>query len=282
MNKKEKIELLTSEGIFHIFAIDHRDVLTVRMEEKLGDEVTEEVVLQEKFRMIDAIGDMASSVLVDTHYFINDKNLDSRLNMNRVLIGIERNNYDISKIDDGYLTTDISIQELAENGCNLVKLFVFYHPEMEFVGKIDEVIGYVVEECKKYELPLMLEPILYQVSPEKKLSYMKKTFESLAKFDIDIYKIEFPGDIKTNTKEENLKICGEINEMLKTPWIILSSGISVDEFNAQIEIAGQAGACGYAVGRSVWNPYVCEDDLEGMKQIFSKFKKTAEQYCTSL
>lgn len=279
MNRKEKAQLLTQDGVFHIFAIDHRDVLTVKMEEKIGAMPEERVVLEEKFRLIDAVQDLTSAVLVDTHYFIQDKKLDPRLDMDHVLIGIERNNYDISKVGEGYLTTDISIRELAERGCKMVKLFVFYQPDMAFTDEIDRVIEYVTRECDACELPLMLEPVLYQSTPENRLALTKEMLTRLKKFNIDIYKIDFPGDLVRYTPEENLAICREIDALLQTPWIILSSGVTLEDFRTQLAIAGQSGACGYAVGRSVWNPYILRHDLEGMRQAFAQVRQTAEKHC---
>lgn len=279
MNKKEKIQLLTHEGVFHIFAIDHRDVLTLRMEEKIGPISDERVVLDEKLRLIDAVRDLTSAVLVDTHYFIHDKQLDPRMEMGRVLVGVERNNYDISKIGEGYLTTDISIAELAEQGCNMVKLFVFYQPDMEFTDEIDQVIGQVVEECRRCELPLMLEPILYQSTPENRLQLTRQMLSRLKKFPIDIYKIDFPGDLQRYTPEENLAICREISALLQRPWIILSSGVTLDEFKTQLELSGQGGACGYAAGRSVWGDHILDEDLTGMRQAFAQIREIAQKHC---
>lgn len=279
MNKTDKIKHLTQDGVFHIFAIDHRDVLTVKMEEKMGV-VEESAVLKEKLRLIDAVREMTSAVLVDSHYFLQDKKLDPHMDMNHIIMGIERNNYDISKIGKGYLTTDISIEELGQSGCNMVKLFVFYQPGMDFTDEIDQVIAEVVEKCNANQLPLMLEPILYQSTPENRLELTKKMLTRLKKFDIDIYKIDFPGDLERKSDQDNLAICREINDLLATPWIILSSGVTLDQFKKQLQIAGQAGACGYAVGRSVWNPYILREDLESMKQAFAEIKETAQTYCS--
>lgn len=279
MNKTDKIKHLTQDGVFHIFAIDHRDVLTVKMEEKMGV-VEESAVLKEKLRLIDAVREMTSAVLVDPHYFLQDKKLDPHMDMNHIIMGIERNNYDISKIGKDYLTTDISIEELGQSGCNMVKLFVFYQPGMDFTDEIDQVIAEVVEKCNANQLPLMLEPILYQSTPENRLELTKKMLTRLKKFDIDIYKIDFPGDLERKSDQDNLAICREINDLLATPWIILSSGVTLDQFKKQLQIAGQAGACGYAVGRSVWNPYILREDLESMKQAFAEIKETAQTYCS--
>lgn len=281
MNKNEKIERLTENGIFHIFAIDHRDVLTNVIEEKKKKSVSSAEVLEEKIRIINAVEHMSSSVLVDPFYFLDNKKLDERLDVGKVLIGIERFNYDMTKVGSGsdYLTTDISIEELANSGCNMVKLFVMYHPEKSLADEMDKVITYVQDECEKYNVPFLLEPILCECLEEDFLRLTVAMLTRLKKFNVDIYKILFPGNLQKNSYAENLEICKSIDKLLDTPWILLSSGVPDSDFKIQLEIAGNAGACGYAVGRSVWGKYICEDDLEGMKFIFKGIKNTATKYC---
>ncbi|WP_058486542.1 beta/alpha barrel domain-containing protein [Defluviitalea phaphyphila] len=280
MTKKEKIKSLTKDGIFHIFAIDHRDVFTKAMEEK-SKSTAKEDVLEEKIRLIQAVKDMTSAVLIDTFYFFDDSKLDQHLEMEKAVVGIERFDYNMTKIASGadYLTTDISIKELGENGCNMVKLFVLYNPETSLADKMDKVIEYVQDECEKFDIPFLLEPILHEYEQKDQLRLTKAMLTRLKKFNVDIYKILFPGNIKENSYEENLEICKEIDEILDTPWILLSSGVPFDEFKEQLEIAGKAGACGYAVGRSVWGKYICEEDLEGMKLRYKDVKNVADKYC---
>lgn len=279
MNRREKFNHLTQDGIFHIFAIDHRDVLTNKMAEKMGPIADDRIVLEKKLRLIEGVRDIASAILVDTHYFFKDKQLDRRMDMDRVLVGIERNNYDVSKIAEGYLSTDISIRELAQRGCNMVKLFVYYHPEMAFANEIDQVIAEAAKACGECQLPLMLEPILYHSAPENRLDLTRQMLARLKKFDIDLYKIDFPGDLDRYSPEENLAICREIGALLGKPWIILSSGVTLERFKAQLEIAGRAGACGYAAGRSIWNDFILNENLEGMKQAFSQIRAIAQAHC---
>jgi tagatose-1,6-bisphosphate aldolase len=281
MTKKEKIEVLTEDGVFHIFAIDHRDVLTNVIEEKKGRAVSKAEVLEEKIRIIQALDNMPSANLVDPFYFLDNKKLDQRLNMENLLIGVERFNYDMDKVSSGldYLTTDISIKELSNCGCNMVKLFVLYNPEKNIANEMDKVILYVQNECEKYNIPFLLEPILCDFEEKDFLRLTIDMLKRLKQFNVDIYKILFPGNLKEKSYKENLEICKSIDELLDTPWILLSSGVPDNEFKLQLEIAGKAGCCGYAVGRSVWGKYICEDNLDDMKSIFKDIKDTASKHC---
>ena len=139
-------------------------------------------------------------------------------------------------------------------------------------------------ECKKYDMPFLLEPIIYSdhlLNPEIRLSLMKEMLEQLKKVQVDIYKLEFPGDVIVYDDEKNVEICREIGNLIQTPWIVLSSGVSAEVFTKQIALSGQSGASGYAVGRSVWGEYVgtADESLEEMKRIMAGFASTADRYC---
>lgn len=98
----------------------------------------------------------------------------------------------------------------------MVKLFVYYHPHMEFRHKILEIIHQVEAECKKYDMPFLLEPIIYSehpLEPEIRLSLMKEMLEQLKKVQVDIYKLEFPGDVVVYDDEKNIEICREIGKL---------------------------------------------------------------------
>lgn len=276
MEKKEKLKKLLKNGVFHIFAIDHREVFTDRMKEQNINDKS--VVLREKLRLINELKDITSATLIDTFYFFDGKNIIDELDISDVLVGIENNNYNVEAISNNYLTKQVLIEDLAKQGCNMVKLFVYYHPEMDFSNRIDEIIEYVGSECEKYKIPFMLEPILYQEKPDN-YDLILRMLERLQKYKVDVYKLMFPGNITNLSEEENFKRCENITKMLNVPWIILSSGITNEEFKKQLEISGKAGASGYAVGRSVWNNFVSEKNLENMRKIYENIVDVANKYC---
>ena len=61
MEKKEKLKKLLKNGVFHIFAIDHREVFTDRMKEQNINDKS--VVLREKLRLINELKDITSCLL---------------------------------------------------------------------------------------------------------------------------------------------------------------------------------------------------------------------------
>lgn len=276
MEKIYKLKKLLKNGIFHIFAIDHHDVFACKM--KGVDINNKNIVLEEKLRLINEVKDLTSAVLIDTYYFFNGAKIIDEINIGEVLVGIENNNYNIETINDNYLTQKVSIKELSEAGCNMIKLFVYYHPDMKFSDDIDKIVEYVSNECEKHNIPLMLEPILYQESPDN-YDLTVRMLKRLSKYKVDVYKLVFPGNVNELSYEENLNRCKSINDLVNTVWIILSSGVTNNEFKKQLEISGKAGGSGYAVGRSVWNDYVCSDNLQDMRALYKEIVDIANKYC---
>ena len=284
-NIKEDMKRLADEkGIFHIFAIDHREVFTDALDEKLGHKANHVEVLAEKNRLMNSVSDMVSGFLIDPVYFVDEQKMKADLKGKSFMMGIENNNYDVTKIDDAYLYENISVRQMKELGCAMVKLFVFYNPYMEFRKKIYSIVEYVAKECETYEIPFLLEPIMYSdipLSTNERFSMMQETLEQLKEIPVDIYKLEFPGDVDLCSEEKNIELCKKISDQLNVPWIVLSAGVNADIFEKQIELAGRGGCSGYAVGRSVWKNYIAcsTEKMNEMNDILSRFKKSAETYC---
>ncbi|MDH4291179.1 MAG: tagatose-bisphosphate aldolase, partial [Dehalococcoidia bacterium] len=49
-----------------------------------------------------------------------------------------------------------------------------------------------------------------------------------------------------------LKLCQELNQASRLPWVLLSAGVDFDSFKKQVEIACKAGASGFLAGRALW------------------------------
>lgn len=283
--KTEKIKSMANEkGIFHIFAIDHRDVFVKCLEDNLGHAVTFEDVAYEKNRLMGAVSEVTGGYLIDPIYFVKEGRLEARLSGHPFMMGVENSNYDISCVDDAYLYSDISVRQIWKMGGSMIKLFVYYHPHREFRHKILEIIHKVEAECKKYDMPFLLEPILYSehpLNPAIRFSLMKEMLEQLKGVKVDIYKLEFPGDVMAYDDEKNMEMCREIGSLIQTPWIVLSSGVIAEVFTKQIALSGTSGACGYAVGRSVWGEYVgaADEALDEMQRTMAGFASAADRYC---
>ena len=70
-------------------------------------------------------------------------------------------------------------------------------------------------------------------------------------------KAEFPLEVGADLLEADwARACGEISSASRVPWILLSAAVDYDTYLRQVRVACQAGACGCAAGRAVWQEAV--------------------------
>lgn len=164
-----------------------------------------------------------------------------------------------------------SVEKAKRMGASAIKLLVYYHPDSSTASEIESFTKNVVEDCRKHDLVLMLEPLSYSLDETKKLSSEEKryvvveTARRLTPLGADILKAEFPLDIAESDQSLWKAACEEISSASIAPWILLSAAVDYETFVQQVVVACNAGASGIAVGRAVWKEAVVMSPDERIK-----------------
>lgn len=189
------------------------------------------------------------------------------------------------------------VEKIKKLGADAVKLLLYYRNDStnEIKEYQEGVVKFLGQECKKYDLPFILEPVGYAFkddepstdSPEyarKKPQIVMDTATEFSKevYGVDILKLEFPVNLKFvkefnrgyfdgKDREEVYSIkdaedaCHQITDISREPWVILSAGVDIAEFVYNVNIAANNGASGFLAGRAVWKDfakyYPNEDDM---------------------
>jgi tagatose-1,6-bisphosphate aldolase len=129
------------------------------------------------------------------------------------------------------------------------------------------LIKKVGKDCKKSDIAFICEPFVYQLKHQKnfKNEFPKLVIETVGKIsasDIDIVKVQFPGDVKTSSEIALKKNCEELDSVCKKPWVLLSGGTKYYEFSRQVEIASRYNASGIMVGRALWQEAFEKNSLQ--------------------
>ena len=154
------------------------------------------------------------------------------------------------------------MEKAKRMGASAIKLLVYYHPDSPTAQEIEDFTLKVAEDCQKYDLVLMLEPLSYSLDENKRLTSEEKryvvveTARRLTPLKVDVLKAEFPLDINDTDETKWMSACNEISSASITPWILLSAAVDYDTFVRQVTVACNAGASGVAVGRAVWKEAV--------------------------
>jgi tagatose 1,6-diphosphate aldolase len=244
MNLKK---LQDKQGNYTMLALDQRGSFVRAYTKTLGRKPTKTQVTEAKKRIIKAIGKYPSAILLDPVYCLPLAKLVPKA----LLFCVEKSGY-VEKPQGRktQLQPGWGVKQAIKKGAVAVKINILYNPEaskdiIKHQQKLAEKVG---KECKKYNVPYLLEFVVYPLKGNFKkklpdLVYRSAKEFSKKKYNAAILKLQYPG---------NLKTCKKITKNIKQPWILLTAGIPFKEFARQLRIAKKGGCSGFLAGRAVW------------------------------
>jgi tagatose-1,6-bisphosphate aldolase len=253
-------------GTFTCLALDHRQNL--RKANPLFKAEAE--LSQFKLDVTAALASKATAILLDPEVSaaqaIASNNLPNDVGL---VVALESTGYGgDTTARQAQVIPGWSVEKAKRMGAAAIKLLVYYHPDSINANEIEDFTQNIAEECNRYDLAMMLEPLSYSLEESKKLSSAEKryvvveTARRLTPLGVDILKAEFPLD--TGEVDEQLwaQACAEVSAASLTPWILLSAAVDYETFLRQVTVACNAGASGIAVGRAVWKEAISMNHTE--------------------
>ncbi len=256
---------------FEMLAIDQRPPIFNIIKNKKGRKANYREISEFKGFLTKYLSFYSSAILMDPIYSF--PNLMSLNKSKGLIITLEDHNFiDTHK---GRLSKQIknwSVEKIKKTGGDAVKVLLWYRPDASksIIEKQKKFLIKIGNDCKKYDIPLLLELLVYPFKEDKNyntnyLSWQNKKHDqvinsinefSKKKYNVDIFKVESPINASQITKanySKNFKIFKKLNSATnKKPWVMLSSGMSKQKFIDCLKLAYQSGASGYLAGRSIW------------------------------
>lgn len=257
--------ILSEDGYFLMSAIDHlADFADLLPASGAGEKF--EHVVRSKDRIARVLGEESSAVLLDPEFGIGHLGLSGAIPRSTGLVAsIEGDDYSIryeerhTTLRDGW-----DPSEARKSGAQAAKLLWYYRPDGNAEVKASQlaVLEAFIKQCDEVSLPTIVEPIWNPLpgedttSSEWKMTRVAGIVQSAKDVDqmnADVLKLEFPGYLGSpDSLRQAREACASITAAVHRPWVILSAGVSYEEFACQLEIAAKAGASGYLAGRSLW------------------------------
>jgi tagatose 1,6-diphosphate aldolase len=248
-------------GVFTVLALDHRQNLRREIRPEDPASVSIDEMAELKRDVVRGLAGHVSGVLLDPEFgaprAIADGSLPGSVGL---IVAIEATGYDgsptarRSRVLDGW-----SVGKAKRMGASAAKLLVYYHPDSSTADEQERLVADVADECRRFDIPLFLEPITYSVDASKptltgedRRRVVIETARRLTAIGGDVLKVEFPYDASVTDPARWAEACKELDEVSPVPWVLLSGGVDDATFERQVEVACQAGASGVLVGRSVW------------------------------
>lgn len=266
-------QISSKRGTFTTLALDHRQNLRKANPAFVKDEE----LLRFKLDVTRTLADRATAVLLDPEVSAAQAIAQRAIPNNiGLVVAVESTGYTgDATARQAQIIPGWSVEKAKRMGASAIKLLVYYHPDSPTASEIESFTKNISEDCAKYDLALMLEPLSFSLDEKKKLSSEEKRYvvvesaKRLAPLGVDILKAEFPLDVTETDQNIWTEACAEISTASSIPWILLSAAVDYEVFLQQVVVACNAGASGIAVGRAVWKEAVT---MKGDKRI--KFLRT--------
>lgn len=258
-------QLADRAGIFAMCAMDHRDSMQREINPADPDSVPYDTMVQYKHDLVECLAPASTAVLLDPIFGAAQALATAALpGDTALLVSLEESGYE--RDNWGRVTTllsDWGADKIKRMGATGAKLLLYYRPDLgENSARQREVVKRVAEDCARNDLPFLLEPLTYPASEAerepaafaaRKPELVAQSARDLTPLGIDVLKAEFPSDLRFESDEGKLRAtCEQLDQDSVTPWVLLSGGITYDEFTRQVKIACAAGASGFLGGRAIW------------------------------
>ena len=265
--KRHLLNLADKNGFLKMLAVDQRPPIFEIIKNLTNKKPKFQDIYSIKKMIIENLGHKSSAVLVDPVYCF--PNLLQKIHNKGLIVTLESHDFIAKK--NGRLSKNINnwnVGKIKRIGGDAVKVLVWYRHDANknILKKQKEYVEKIGLECKKFDIPFLLEILTYELN-DKKIRYEEDlnkrsdiVLNSLElfnqkKYNVDIFKLECPipsNQIKNNNSFLLNKEFNKVKKITSKPWVMLSSGMSKDKFYLCLKHAYQNGCSGYLAGRSIW------------------------------
>lgn len=266
-------DLARASGGLAMLAIDQREALRNMFQAATGIVPTpDKTVTDFKVSAAKILSPYASAVLVDNQFCLKQIVESKAIAPSSCMIvsGDKFIPGNGIPVDDVCIDDEIDAQQVRDMGGKALKLLVLYRTDEDPQARLDMVAKFVAK-CRSAGLVSIIEPVVRP--PRRHAEFDKEACilqaaKELGETEADIYKVEMPFGGK-GSYQQLVDATARLNDLIKMPWVILSSGVAADLFPRAVRAAMQSGASGFLAGRAVWASVVGLPDTELMLQDLS-------------
>lgn len=259
-------------GAFAMVAIDQRESLRAMFAENLPEPIELERRVAFKVAVARELSPHASALLIDPLEglapILEAGALDPRCAL--IVAADDLVQPMGAAVDDTRLDRAVDLAEARRHGAVAAKLLVIWKPDRSAAGRASLVREFL-DVSRDAGLAGIVEGVVRPPSgvaepdwTEREDALLEATRE-LGALRPDIYKAQVPFN-GTGPLEAIVERCQAMTDTLPCPWVVLSSGVSIDDYPRAVEAACRGGASGFLAGRAVWRDALVSDPEPVLRQ----------------
>ena len=259
-----------SKGLFKMVAADQRPPIKGPIAIHLDvPEAPWSEVAKFKAQIVRQLQEPSSAILLDPHFGIPAA-FDELARDKGLVVTLEDSVFKETK--EGRFSSNIdhwTVNKIKRFGGDAVKVLAWYRPDAssENIAFQKDYVKKIGEECQHFDIPFLLELLLYPLASEtlKSAGYVEMksknsdlvlaSIEEFSKteYGVDLFKLESPVNAEMiDGSDEIQKLFNEMGRLAGRPWVMLSAGAKKDSFRNILSHAFKAGASGFLAGRAIW------------------------------
>lgn len=278
-----------ANGRYKMTAVDQRPPIKNPIKAKRGTaEAPWEDVAGFKELLIEELQAESSAMLLDPHYAYprGITLLDARPGL---ILTLEDSIF--RETPGGRLSAEIdhwSVEKIKRAGGDAVKVLTWYRPDADpaVCRAQQDFTQRIGEACRRYDIPFVFELLVYPLAQdaeqtrdyvEMQSKHPELVLESVRtfadpRFGVDLFKLESPIPAGALPDPDGPGAAAaqawfdRLDEAAGRPWVMLSAGAGMQEFQRVLRYAYRAGAAGYLAGRAIWlEPFQRFPDWDGIR-----------------
>lgn len=256
--------LTRPSGAFAMLAIDQRESMRAMFAQTQKTLVSDRQITDFKLAALRALTPLASGVLIDRQFAWRAA-IDQQVvapGCGLIAAADEFIPSDDEIVSEVRLDEAVDPRAVKSDGAVALKLLVLWRPD-ESAQARQRMVQDFVTRCRQAGLVSIIEPVSRKPRDGRPWNLndgIQAAAEELGDLGADLYKAEVPLHGKGGERAVR-EASARLTRTIRSPWVVLSSGVTPDDFPQAVEWACREGASGFLAGRAVWRNVIGSPDI---------------------
>lgn len=268
-------ELARPSGGLAMVAMDQRESLRAMLGEHSPAPVPDSDLTKFKLAVATELGAHASGFLIDRDYGFDQVLGDRLLPPTCGLIlaaDLLRHPPEGGPVVETSLDERLNPVHMRERGVAAMKLLLVWRPDEHRDQRL-ALAEEFVRRCSGAGLLSILEGVVRPTSDDDFDRLQLEAATELGALRPSLYKSQVP---RRGVGDQVAKVCERISAAVPVPWVVLSQGVTIENFPHAVRTACNAGASGFLAGRAIWGDTLADPAPLLRARAVDRVKRLAE------
>jgi sulfofructosephosphate aldolase len=270
-------ELARPSGGLAMVAMDQRESLRAMLGAYSPAPVPDSDLTKFKLAVATELGAFASGFLIDRQFGFDQVLSDHLLPQScGLILAADRLRHppEGGPVVETSIDDEITPAHVHERGVAAMKLLLVWRPDADRDKRLEMAADFV-RRCSAAGLLSILEGVVRPTSDHDFDQLQLEAATELGALRPSLYKAQVPrrglGD-----RAEIGRVCERISAAVPVPWVVLSQGVTIEDFPTAVHTACHAGASGFLAGRAIWSDTLTDPTPLLRSRSVDRLKRLAE------